>query len=265
MNEIKMSCDQCVFAEYLSVGGKQVQYDCMLGRIKKLNPEENFESDENKSWFVSNRFCNTARPQSWLDEHYEGSIEKGKTGVLEEVKPRLSIIIDFNYDEELLFSNLDKIDKDDTSRKFVTIINDKIEYNMSIIEKLSQLHSVGKIVDYNILMPIDRSNIYNNIDECIRFCKNGWIVFISSGDTIPSNLTSAIDKRINHDLKRLVYCSKDNPSFVIQAAIYKLLNGNQNKICPDGTIDTKTFLERVSELKSEDPDCIITWSDLFNG
>jgi hypothetical protein len=264
-NEIKMSCEKCVFAEYLDVNGKQVQYDCSLNRVKKLNPEENFESSETKSWFVSNRFCNTFRPAEWLEEFHNNNLEQAKFGVLEEVKPRLSIIIDFNEDMDLLMKNIQRIDDQEQSRKFISIINDKIEYNMEMISRLHQLNLDRKVIEYNIVMPVNRDNIYDNIDDAVKFCKNGWMVFVQKGEYVPSDLTSVIHRRVNIDLKRLVYAPKNNSqSFVIQSAIYKLLNGNKPRMMPDGSIDERTFLEKVSELKSEDPHCITTWEELFS-
>lgn len=264
MNEIKFSCKDCVFSENILVNGKSVQYGCMLNRSQKLNPEEKFESDENSSYYVFNRFCNTRRPKEWLEEYYSGNMDSAVIGVMSEVRPRLSIIIDFNYDMDLLKENFSIIENQMESRKFVIVINDKIEYNMEIFTTLDTLYQKGKIAQYHILMPVADTPTYDSIDDSIKFCKNGWIVFLDKGDKLPADLTEVIDNRINSEMKRFVYCKKENKTFIIQAAIFKLLGGNSPKIMSDGSINNDDFITRVNNLQYKDNDCVVEWSDLFN-
>lgn len=264
MNEIKFSCKDCVFSENISVNGKNVQYGCALNRSNKLNPEEKFEMDDSSSYFVFNRFCNTRRPKEWLDVYHNGDLSEAINGVKLEVRPRLSIIIDFNYDMDLFYKNVSAIDNQMESRKFVIVINDKIEYNLEIFTTLENLCQKGKIAQYHILMPVPATDTYDAIDDALKFCKNGWILFVDKGDTVPENLTEVIDNRVNNEMRRLVYCSKSNKTFIIQAAIFKLIGGNSAKINADGTVDDRDFVTRVNSLTSEDKDCLVQWSDLFN-
>lgn len=265
MTEIKFSCKDCVFAEYVSFKGKDIQYDCKLKRVDKLSKDRTSEENDNVSYFVFDRFCNTRRPVEWLEQYCENDINLGITEVYKEVAPRLSIIIKFNHDMNLLKQNLQSIYDQMDSRKFVIIINEKSEYNMEIFQILEDLYQHNKIVQYNILMPPSSLEyIYDTIDDALDFCKNGWIVFLDEGDTIPTNLTEKIDHRINHEMRRFVYCKKDNKSFIIQSAVYKLIGGNSPKILSDGTVDSRTFLDRIESLEATDPDCICNWGDIFN-
>jgi len=267
MSDIKFSCKDCVFAEYTSFKGKDIQYGCSLNRLHVLNPDESFEEKENVSYFTFNRFCNTRRPVDWMDQYCDNDLTKAKEEVMEEVKPRLSFIIKFNYDIDFFKSLADSIRNQISSRKFLIVINDKAEYNMELFGILEDLYKNEKIVQYNILMPPSNLDyIYDSIDDAIAFCKNGWIVFLDSGCNISEDFTEKIHNRINIELKRLVYCEKKNDkSFIIQAALYKLLGGNSPKINADGTVDDKSFIERISELKSEDPNCLVSWEDMFSG
>lgn len=266
MTDIKFSCKNCVFAEYTSFKGKDVQYGCVLNRLNTLNPDDTFEEEDNVSYAVFNRFCNARRPIEWMDQYCDNDLAKAKEEVMEEVKPRLSFIIKFNYDIDFFRNIADSISNQTASRKFVIVVNDKPEYNLELFEILENLYKDKKIIQYNILMPTSNLEyIYDSIDEAVAFCKNGWIVFLDEGCNIPENFTEKIHNRINIELKRLVYCEKKNDkSFIIQAALYKLIGGNTAKINGDGSIDNKSFLERVSELKSEDPDCLISWETMFD-
>lgn len=266
MNEIKFSCKDCVFAEYTSFKGMDIQYGCKLNRIHKLNPDESSETENNVSFFTFNRFCNARRPIDWLEKYCESDINKGMEEVQKEIAPRLSIIIKFDYNIETFKQIAQSLYDQKYSRKFVIIINEKPEYNLELFEILENLYKENKIVQYNILMPPGEDyDIYNMIDESVSFCKNGWIIYLDSGDIPSQKMTEQIDNRINSELKRLVFCNKkDNKTFLIQAALYKLIGGNAPKMLEDGEIDNRTFLERIADLQSEDKDCICEWGDVFN-
>lgn len=266
MNEIKFSCEHCVFAEYTSFKGKDIQYGCSLNRLIKLNPNNNYEEKDNLSFFVFNRFCNTMRPKHWLEEYCDNDIEKAKHDIWNEIAPRLSIIIKFDYNMDNFKATINSIDQQLASRKFIIVINDREEHNIEIFEHLEKLHKNEKIINYHILMPSSiEQNVYDNIDSALGFCKNGWIIFLDEGHILPLNATEKINHRVNEELRRLVYCSNNtNKSFVIQAAIYKLIGGNSPKILEDGTVDNRTFLERINQIQAEDPDCFLSWESLFN-
>jgi hypothetical protein len=266
MNEIKFSCEKCVFAEYTSFKGKDIQYGCRLNRVQKLNPEDRYEESDNKSFFVFNRFCNTMRPQEWLEQYCNSDLNFAVKEAREEVRPRLSFIVKFDYNMDTFKQIMDSIRNQIDTRKFIIVINDKPEYNIEIFSLLEEMYKDSKLVSYHILMPPNELQyIYDTIDEALAFCKNGWIVFLDEGEIPPFNLAEKIDNRINDELRRFVYCNKkDNKTFIIQAAIYKLLGGNSPKILEDGSMDQRSFLERINELKAEDPDCLISWESMFN-
>jgi hypothetical protein len=266
MCEIKFSCKDCVFAEYVSFKGIDTQYDCRLKRVQKLNPDNNSEVEDGISYFTFNRFCNARRPVEWLEKYCENDIQKAVEVVNKEVSPRLSIIIKFNYNMDTFKSIVESLYEQDYSRKFIIVVNDRPEYNLEIFELLESLSKNEKIVEYNILMPPDADyDTYQAIDDSLSFCKNGWIVFFDEGDVPSKSLTAKVNDRINNQMKRLVYCSKkDNRTFLIQAALYKLIGGNSPKMMEDGEVDNRTFLERIESLRAEDPDCISDWKDIFN-
>lgn len=266
MSDIKFSCKDCVFAQYTSFKGKDIQYGCVLNRLQTLNPEDSFQEEDNVSYATFNRFCNARRPIAWMQQYCDDDLSVAQKEVMEEIKPRLSFIIKFNYNVDFFKQIADSLRNQISSRKFVIIINDKPEYNLELFEILEELYKEEKIVQYSILMPPSNLQyIYDSIDEAIMFCKNGWIVFLDEGKNIPPDFTEKIHNRINIELKRFVYCdSKKDKSFIIQASLYKLIGGNSPKVNGDGSIDKKSFLDRVSELKAEDPDCLVSWENIFN-
>lgn len=64
---------------------------------------------------------------------------------------------------------------------------------------------------------------------------------------------------------RLVYAeNSDKSKIIVQSAIYKLLGGNHSKVLKDGSVEDRPFLERLKSMSNDDPNCIVSWEELFN-
>lgn len=260
MHEIKFNCKNCVFA----ICENEQQIDCKLNRLEKLKP--NYKSEPLEDNFYSfNRMCNTFRPKHWLSTYHNDDIEIAQKEVYAEIYPRLTFIIEFNYDLYNLISILHDIENQTIpNRKFVIIINDKPEYNEDIFKNMQSILTTN-VGAYHIVQTIEEDMIYGKSDEGFKFAKNGWTVFLKEGETVPRNFAEKIHNRINIEMKRFIFCqSKTNTKMVIQSAIYKLLNGNKPKVISEDTVDNRPFIEKFNDLEQTDPDSVIEWEKLFD-
>lgn len=261
MHEIKFSCKDCVFA--VCDNGQQV--DCKLNRLKKLKPNYKSESLED-NFYCFNRMCNTFRPQQWLSAYHNDNLEIAQKEVYTEIYPRLTFIIEFNYDLYNLISILYDIENQTIPhRKFVIIINDKPEYNEDIFKNMQNILKTN-VGSYHIVQTVETDLIYGKEDEGFKFAKNGWTVFLKEGTTVPRTFAETIHNRINIEMKRFVFSQNKNCNkMIVQSAIYKLLNGNRPKIKEDESIDDRPFLEKFKDLAQTDPNSVVEWETLFDG
>lgn len=260
MHEIEFSCKNCVFA----ISDGSVQTGCKLNRLEKLKPDY---KNTNEDYYKFNRFCNTFRSQDWLVNHYNDDIKLAEKEVIKEVYPRLSFIINFDYDLNSLNNILYNIEHQTIPhRKFVIVINDKVEYNEAIFKSLQSTLKTN-VGNYYVVQTLDQdidSLLYKE-DTGFRYAKNGWTIFLKEGESIPLNFAEIIHNRINIEMKRFIFAqNKSQRKIVIQSAIYKLLNGNKPKVKADETVDNRTFIEKFKDLEQTDPDSVVAWEDLFD-
>ena len=255
MPDIQFSCKDCVFA----IVNDSIQNGCKLNRIQKLCKDEKPQED---GFFSFNRFCNTFRPQLWLDNHYDGNADMAISEVYKEVYPRLSFIIEFNHDLDSLKSILLNIENQTIpNKKFIVVINDRVEYNEDIF-KLMQNTLKTNIGRFNVIQSLEDSV---ELDEGFKHAKNGWSVFLKQGQNINTNFAAIIHKRINFDMKRFLYSeNKDGTKIVVQSALYKLLNGNRPLMNQEGEPDTRPFKEKLQDMQQTDTDSVVEWEILFD-
>jgi hypothetical protein len=182
--------------------------------------------------------------------------------VYKEVYPRLSFIIEFNHDLDSLKSILLNIENQTIpNKKFIVVINDRVEYNEDIF-KLMQNTLKTNIGRFNVIQSLEDSI---ELDEGFKHAKNGWSVFLKQGQNINTNFAAIIHKRINFDMKRFLYSeNKDGTKMVVQSALYKLLNGNRPLMNQEGEPDTRSFKEKLQDMQQTDMDSVIEWEILFD-
>ena len=251
---MNFSCKGCVFFSY-----HQKNISCKIDdRFVKLSNNSYTLDDDFHPKF--NRFCNTYRPDSWLTEYANGDLEQAVSLVKQEVYPRLTFIIEFNKDINFLKSLLETINSQNT-RKFVVVINPNVEYNLDVFS-LMQFTLTNNVGGFNLVQTVDNNKSF---DEAFTKAKNGWTIFLKEGVNIPLNIAETLNDRINSQLRRIVYAeSQDASKVIVQSAIYKMLGGNQPLMRGDGTVDNRSFKDKLTEMISEDKDSITTWEELFN-
>jgi hypothetical protein len=239
MNNIQFNCSDCVFA---ILDSTDRQRGCSLARLDKFNATLDEDSDR----FQFDRFCNAYRPPEW------GLIYKdiGMENIVKsEIKPRVTYIIDFDYDIKKLYETINVINGNIGS---VIVVNDKVEYNQEIMNALGEL----KGQKYYLVQTLCELNNDEKFRISFKHAKNGWCVFIAKGDHLPQFFYTVLDDRINYKLKRLSFAQSPTGSFLIQSSLYKFVCDNIDG--PGG------LFEKLEKLQSDDADSIPTWGELFN-
>lgn len=255
---IEHTCKNCVFQT--KTNG---QTGCALNRLDFIQHE--FDEDGNA---VLERFCNTSRPEEWLDDlSVEESADIVQT-VMKEVYPRVGFFVLFNKDINSLAQTLDSIKNQSITARYVIVINSHVEFNQEI-QSLFTSRFDFDITEYHIVQMIKQPETSEFlIDEAFRHAKNGWAYVCNAGHEVDLDLISKIHNRINIEMKKLVVVEpldyKLN-GMLFQTALFKFLNGNKLKIFDEENFSDDLFLDKVREIANRsDAETFITWRE-FNG
>lgn len=269
--KVQTHCKDCVFLKRESGS----QSGCLLNRDSKLGICGN-DSDNN---YVLCRFCNTYRPQQWMDLlSFEESLNP-QAAVLKEVFPKFGFFIFLNTDEDDCLQKLkttieDIRDIEGCRASYVIVINDKPEYNQEIwtifvenFEPKEDEYSYDDIDDlsYHIVQLSERpEKIILAIDEAFPKAVNGWIYAVHAGERIRLDIGKKIHKIVNEDMKQIVlirpYDDKNN-GLIFPAYLFKFLNGNKTKMFNDKVLDSKEFIEKVESAQSRtEVQAVFDWS-----
>lgn len=252
---VTTSCKDCVFA----ISDGENQTGCMANRI---NQEQ--ISNNTRGFFVLNRYCNLFRPKRWMDEIGENGKEFSKDKLLEvakkEASPRLTFIINFNYNMNFLSSLLETINSQEC-RKFVVVVNDKVEYNESVFDLLKNKLS-NNVGGFNLVQVVKSSNKF--YDNGFKHAKNGWSVFLDKDQKIGKNFAQNLKTRLIDQWKRLVFAQDENGlRKIVQSSVYKM---TLNNVKSDGSIDNRPFEEKILDFATSavDSDCLCKWEEVFD-
>jgi hypothetical protein len=281
---LQTNCVGCKFEITEDRDGVLTQTGCALNRVEKLNPSEQMADENGELHFVCNRFCNTYRPQAWVDQLSEEEKESLEKTVMEEVSPRVGFFIFLDTESETALEDLKKTInsiKNQTyqNARYVAVIHGKVEYHEGITKILSENFD-HKQTKYHIVQNVLREEQSLQIDDAFSHAMNGWIFVTTSGQEVPLNLLEKMHKRVNIDMRRLVVVEpyEGLNGFIFQTALFKFLGGNKpmleeefsKKISPNSEdaktieVNTQTFLERVKSIPREDEDTLISWEDFIN-
>jgi len=242
-------CKGCIFVKQENKDSEQ--QGCSLGRVKTL---DNIGIQDN--YYLLNRFCNTYRPQEWMDElPFEEQLNINDA-VLEEVYPRMGYFVRLKTCTtdpiQELTTTLESIVAASYKREgkpmFVVIINDKVEYNEDIWTLCLRLFGQMQGTDYHIVQinqPFEK-DVYL-MDEAFTHAQNAWIHTTTSGQVVPNDINDKLHNLINIDLKQISAVTPYNEfdGFIFPAYLFKFLNGNKTKIYQDAIMDHGTFLEKL--------------------
>ena len=270
--KIITNCDGCVFSQMkrhnlsTKIG---TQIGCSLKRHTLLGVNE---ISEETGTFILERFCNTYRPNEWLELlDFEEAMEP-EAVVLEEVFPRIGFFINLDTQNddgrgsairglEKTIKDITNIDK--TEPSYVAVITDKVEYNAELwnilVENFEETETKYHIVQLDST-PKETEVI---VDEAFSHAQNGWLYITTSGEGVPSDLASNIHDRININMQQLLLVRPYDGinGMMFPAYLFKFLNGNNPKVFADASSMTGSFIEKL-ESSDNASDHIIDWEDM---
>lgn len=256
--KINTNCKGCVF----STGDENGQTGCALDRDKLLGAQIDQEGN-----FILQRFCNTYRPESWIEGlTLEESLNRNKT-VLSEVYPRIGLFVRLTDSKDAV----DKLNVTLESIKFdlayIVVITPKVEYNEEVLNLLDS--KFKETIKYHIVQLSSPESIdeYLILDEAFPHAQNGWIYITSCGKEIPDDLLDRINDWVNFKMKQLImvkpYDGMDGLLF--QALLFKFVNGNKTKLYQDEYMDSRSFIDKIEAAQERTEEkCIFTTEEFFN-
>jgi len=226
--EVKTECKDCCFAEMQN----EIQSGCKVGQLEKLvdigcDVAKEGTDETHYTYIINGRYCNKKRSKIWMETNVNNPFGQ------------LSKELEIKYDVVIVFDNdntLDDLDKslsdlpDPPRVETVHIIHnsDKISYGevrMWLGKKFG--HTTKKwLLTYIVETP--RPDYYNAVDFATTRLACGFYVAIKSGETLPKNLFSWINKEVNDNLRQLglVY-GAEGSWYVCSTRIHKYLGGNE--------------------------------------
>ena len=261
--QVHSNCKECVFAEK----AVDIQTGCTLNRLEKLGVKEN---GVNSEWFDLERFCTTYRPQEWLDEL--GEYENPESVALSEIHPRVGFFVKFNTTSENPISDLEKTVRDIANQeeipaRYVSVINEKVEYNEEIFDTLTSNFTWDTTEFHIVQMEAKFINVDRVVDEAFSHAKNGWLYVTTSGEPVDGQLIKKVHNRVNVELKRLSFVEPYSGSdgMLFHTPLFKFLNGNKTKIFNDEYSDSRPFIEKVRDAATRsNSECFVTWEEINN-
>lgn len=252
---LEFKCEGCVFAN--QINGIQ---NCSLNRLDKLEHEYVDGSA------VLNRFCNTYRPEEWLEDlGVEESADLILT-VLREVAPRVGFFVNFNKNLDDLSETIRSIKLQAISPRYVVVINSAVEYNSEIQQLLVDAFDFDETEHHIVQMLENPDRTELIMDEAFKHAKNGWVYVCDAGHKVHDTLIADIHHRINFEMKPLVVVEplEDGNAFLFQAALFKFLNGNKFKVFSDEEYTEGPFIDKVRKAaEGSDPETFITWEKFY--
>jgi hypothetical protein len=277
---IKTQCDGCVFAQFYYPNESSVetphpstredtQTGCSLKRHTLLEVAETNDD----GYFVLNRFCNTYRPDAWLQElDLEEALSSEKT-VLQEVFPRMGFFVRFETDDPE-DTSIEDLDTTIASIKqvtngeiaYVAVINDKVEYNDGIWSILTKCFEETDTKYHIVQLRASPESVTSLLDAAFLHAQNGWIYATTSGESVPSNVLDQLHEITNVKMQQLVMVEPydDFNGLIFPAYLFKFLNGNRGKVFHDEILDSRSFQDKVRSAEERGKtSSILTWEE-FN-
>ena len=235
------TCKKCIF----SIRENNEQTGCSVGRLDKFSAQgiTSYEADGTGGFYsINGRKCNMCHQQDWVD-HIR---KKGLSGSLPEkareeatIKFAVSIFCDDNSTQQLDDSVRSVINQPITPKIF-SVINLK-DTRGTVLFLGDNCKSKWKVVKSGI-----EDNKQKLFNESFKNTKCHYYVLMNAGSTIPTDLLSSIDERINDDLEKMFYhYDEDNDILIVQSILYWMLP--ENSVVPHSYEPTINDIKEVLE------------------
>lgn len=243
MLKFEIHCKDCIFAQ-LTNG---VQTGCSVKNLEK------FEKTYEDNYYVLQRHCNSYRTKSWLSSNKD---DDPCERVKQENKTRIGYAVNFigKYNED----NFRKTVKSLNNPSYIVAINDRVEHNKKLFDIMSEETKLHQSRIHVIQIINQKEKYY--IDEAFRAAKNGYFCYLQSGYILPQNFYEKLNKAVNFDMKVVSACFDENFT-LFQASLFKYLDGNKPRMLEDGTMEDKTFSEKLKSFEDYEK-CVYSWKDI---
>jgi hypothetical protein len=269
MTKVQTNCEGCVFTEEKKhhLGTKKgTQIGCSLERHNLLEVEKL----DDKGNFILKRFCNTYRPEEWIqDLDFDDALNPEET-VLQEVFPRIGFFIRLDTDDPTAIEDLDitltsitQLTGEDAA--YVAVVTDKVEYNVGIWESCVK-HFAETNTKYHVVQALKLESEEDVLEEAFLHAQNGWVYSTSAGELVPSDILDKLHELLNIKLEQLVMVEPYSGlnGLMFPAFLFKFLKGNKAKLFQDQTVSSGTFIEKIKNAQKQDQTSgVLTWEE-FN-
>jgi len=256
-------CKNCVFAVKKNVGSSHEQSGCLMDRARKLEVAEIADGD-----YVLKRYCNTFRPQEWLETLSAEQQMNATQVVLDEVAIRMGFIVRLDPTpdaiSQLRITLEDIANQEDHAPAYVVVITPKVEYNEEIWDLFLKFFGDREGIKFHITQT--QQDTFD-VDAAFEHAQNGWIYLTTTGERVMRNLMTKVNKLVNVDMKQLMVVRpyEDMNGFMFPAYLFKFLNGNRPKVYGDETVDTGSFVEKIEKAaENSSPELFIEWDEFIN-
>jgi hypothetical protein len=257
-------CKDCVFARYDHESNNQI--GCSLKRPQKLKVKELKDNA-----FVLQRFCNTHRPEEWVETLSFEERLSAEEAALKEVRPRMGFFVRLNTSASDAISDLHRtlqsIKNMDGGPAYVVVITDKVEYNEEIWGLFITCFGEKSKSKYHIVQVTDTpEEVMLLVDEAFAHAQNGWIMTVTSGEQVDLNMLNKLNTVINVEMRQIIMIepSGNFSGLVFPAYLFKFLNGNKTKIFQDEMVDGRGFIEKVKDAERRGgTNTVMTWEEFY--
>lgn len=247
---IDTACEGCVFVK---MDGDS-QEGCLAGALdgfrSKNTPIKDQTIDGERTLIICGRVCMHRRLSDWVPNF---SLTEKTTLVKDEVIPPITFIVFHTSTLERLRQTLSSIKHVDKFNKVSIVITYYTKNRQELVSLVEDLRITECVTFVSIL---DKDVSY--IQEAFRVTKNGYLITVTSGFTVPSDVILKLNHALNNKMERVMVVSpvdSQNNLRTIMCTIAKALK-----------IDTLYSIEeKIEELQKEQgltEKLIFTWGDI---
>lgn len=263
MSNIYTNCQNCVFAKTENA----VQVDCSMARSVLLGIEE----IRDDGYFTLKRFCNTHRPEEWLQTLDLEEALTPEITALQEVFPRIGFFVRLETNDDDAIAALEKTIQSIRQVKggdpaYVAVITDKVEYNeetwLTLVKHFDETDTKYHIVQ----LQARPKEVITTLDEAFTHAQNGWIYSTTAGESVASDTLTKLHELVNIQMIQLMMVEPydDFNGLIFPAYLFKFLNGNKAKLFQDEQLDSRSFRDKVRAAeKRGNTQTVLTWKE-FN-
>jgi hypothetical protein len=231
-----MDCKECIFAQWGTrkkalivnesdfvlgeVPATPIQEGCLCGRVDIFKNRGEAQVEQGDTHYTLTKFCNMYRTEEWQEEQDEPALEAAR----QEVMPLFGIAV------------YDQIDKkiNDLQRTVDSILaanyqRNKIKVILSTFQERG-VSAVANIIN-NLQLEVKHSsavfqllgNDYIKDTEAFKkLAQATYFVKVKSGEEIPPDIFTEIDRSMNDDLERIVMFEGDGFSIISKKVVTDL-------------------------------------------